>query len=215
MKACPTCDRTYADDSLTFCLVDGSVLSAPYDPNATLHMPDVRTTDGGATAPPPQTTIVALQPPKLYSDRQPIPPSTKQRSNTTLLVVIAVSVIVVVVLGVGVFAALRWSGNSETPLRRPNGNIAVASPTATPRIEVTDPWERHEDTSINEGERITFYPVTTQQQCEDDCLRDSRCKAYTIIRAGAYNASDPQMCYLMAEIKTLNPSTCCFSALKR
>ena len=32
MKSCPTCKRTYADETLTFCLVDGSILSAPYDP---------------------------------------------------------------------------------------------------------------------------------------------------------------------------------------
>jgi len=31
MKSCPTCNRTYPDDTLAFCLIDGSVLSAPYD----------------------------------------------------------------------------------------------------------------------------------------------------------------------------------------
>lgn len=35
MKRCPTCRRTFADDTLSFCLVDGSILSAPYDPQAT------------------------------------------------------------------------------------------------------------------------------------------------------------------------------------
>jgi hypothetical protein len=35
MKSCPTCNRTYSDDTITFCLVDGSILSAPYDPEAT------------------------------------------------------------------------------------------------------------------------------------------------------------------------------------
>ena len=32
MKSCPTCNRTYPDDTLAFCLMDGAVLSAPYDP---------------------------------------------------------------------------------------------------------------------------------------------------------------------------------------
>lgn len=32
MKRCPTCHRTYADDAFTFCLEDGTLLSAPYDP---------------------------------------------------------------------------------------------------------------------------------------------------------------------------------------
>ena len=33
MKRCPTCERTF-DDTLTFCLVDGSILSAPFDPHS-------------------------------------------------------------------------------------------------------------------------------------------------------------------------------------
>jgi formylglycine-generating enzyme required for sulfatase activity len=36
MKRCPTCDRTF-DDTLTFCLIDGSVLSAPFDPHSIDH----------------------------------------------------------------------------------------------------------------------------------------------------------------------------------
>jgi len=36
MKKCPTCDRTYADDTFSFCLADGALLSASYDPDATL-----------------------------------------------------------------------------------------------------------------------------------------------------------------------------------
>src|SRR5688500_5954205 len=39
MKKCPQCKRTYADETLAFCLADGALLSAPYDPNATLVLP--------------------------------------------------------------------------------------------------------------------------------------------------------------------------------
>ena len=39
MKKCPTCNRTYADETLTFCLADGSLLSAPHDLDATQHLP--------------------------------------------------------------------------------------------------------------------------------------------------------------------------------
>lgn len=38
MKKCQTCNRTYADDTLSFCLEDGSLLSASYDSEATLVM---------------------------------------------------------------------------------------------------------------------------------------------------------------------------------
>lgn len=33
MKSCPACQRTF-EDTFTFCLVDGSILSAPFDPQA-------------------------------------------------------------------------------------------------------------------------------------------------------------------------------------
>lgn len=39
MKKCPTCNREYADDSLRFCLEDGSRLSGQSGPEATLVMP--------------------------------------------------------------------------------------------------------------------------------------------------------------------------------
>ncbi len=35
MKKCPDCNRTYSDDTLSFCLKDGAILSAPYDPRET------------------------------------------------------------------------------------------------------------------------------------------------------------------------------------
>jgi hypothetical protein len=39
MKRCPLCNRTYSNEEFTFCLDDGSLLSAPYDPKQTLVLP--------------------------------------------------------------------------------------------------------------------------------------------------------------------------------
>jgi len=39
MKSCPTCNRTYPDDAQVFCLMDGAVLSAPYDASETRAAP--------------------------------------------------------------------------------------------------------------------------------------------------------------------------------
>jgi formylglycine-generating enzyme required for sulfatase activity len=48
MKSCPDCNRTF-DDTMTFCLVDGSILSAPFDPNATHHSAASRDPDPAPT----------------------------------------------------------------------------------------------------------------------------------------------------------------------
>jgi hypothetical protein len=49
MKRCPQCNRTYSDESLSFCIADGQLLSASYhDPAATLPLTQ-RVTDAGQT----------------------------------------------------------------------------------------------------------------------------------------------------------------------
>lgn len=51
MKSCPTCNRTF-EDTWTFCLADGSLLSAPFDPQATQRLP------GAQVAGPPPTEVM-------------------------------------------------------------------------------------------------------------------------------------------------------------
>ena len=70
MKACPTCKRTYEDD-LTFCLVDGSVLSAPFDARAAQGVP-IR-----ARASPPRTEILPREDP--LASTLPAQPTTLYR----------------------------------------------------------------------------------------------------------------------------------------
>jgi hypothetical protein len=45
MKSCPTCSRAYADETLIYCLDDGSLLSTAYEPEATQRLPQPRATD--------------------------------------------------------------------------------------------------------------------------------------------------------------------------
>ena len=49
MKSCPSCNRTFSDDTITFCLVDGSILSAPYDPASTKSSAPTADTNAPAT----------------------------------------------------------------------------------------------------------------------------------------------------------------------
>jgi hypothetical protein len=74
MKRCPTCNRTYTDSSLNYCLEDGTPLTAdapPVDPNATLAYPAARD-----TSEPPPTEIYRPQQQPVVSPRptQPPPP---------------------------------------------------------------------------------------------------------------------------------------------
>jgi hypothetical protein len=70
MKRCPTCNRTYTDLSLNFCLEDGTPLTVAPDPNATIRYPA-----GRDTSEPPPTEIYRPQPPPPVSTpRQTAPP---------------------------------------------------------------------------------------------------------------------------------------------
>src|ERR1044072_9087267 len=71
MKRCPTCNRTYTDLSLNFCLEDGTPLASdapPVDPNATIRYPA-----GRDTSEPPPTEIYRPEP-AVVAPRPPPPP---------------------------------------------------------------------------------------------------------------------------------------------
>ena len=131
MKSCPTCNRTYPDDTLAFCLVDGSVLSAAFDSEQTLRIPAPRPTAPPATEllrEPTRTsemsTIHAPAPnvPALgASDIRPEEISESRGPNLLPWLLISAAILVV-----GIFAAWmvisRWpvaatsSSNRPTPL---------------------------------------------------------------------------------------------------
>lgn len=217
MKRCPTCNRTYADELLTFCLVDGAILSAPYDPHETLHLPAPRSTDPAPTQPLLPSTIHSPQAPPLYSDKQP--PQLKEKQSVKSWRALGIAMSLISIVAVGVLVSLIWFGKDSAADNRSNSNVANTnarpSPTPTATREEGRWGPRNDQASINEGERLTYYPGTTPEQCQADCDGNPRCKAYTYIRAGAYNPNDPPMCYLMSEAKQLNPSPCCISAIKR
>lgn len=98
MKSCPTCNRTYPDDTLAFCLMDGSVLSAPYEPAEGRQRPE---TPGKApvteimvapavrpeTPPRVQSTLQAgpREPPVFQAEMRPHKIAGELRSPSILL----------------------------------------------------------------------------------------------------------------------------------
>jgi formylglycine-generating enzyme required for sulfatase activity len=92
MKSCPTCNRTF-EDTMSFCLVDGSILSAPFDPNATPHPAASRHSDPAATAvlnrpadtagsaEPPHDNIEVTSPPPTIASPAPMPGPQEKTSS--------------------------------------------------------------------------------------------------------------------------------------
>lgn len=118
MKRCAQCGRTYADESLAFCLDDGSLLSAPYDPNATVRM-----------SPPTNPTATEVLPSRPVSE--PAKPGGKP-------LVLYLSIALVALIVGGLIVAWMKSGGAE-----PSAKSSEAPPTtqtvgsSTPRPAAT------------------------------------------------------------------------------
>lgn len=112
MKICSTCNRTYPDDSLAFCLMDGAVLSAPYDPEATQRISPPRNTSPAvtealkATAAPDQprpALMSTIRAPAPQLPPQYAPPHSSysaERRSALPVWLIAITVLLAGVLGV-------------------------------------------------------------------------------------------------------------------
>ena len=76
MKKCPKCNRTYADDGFTFCLEDGALLSAPYDPEEEKPISTIRSSGPPPTAVLPSSSSDSIsQTGKVEVKPTPLPPT--------------------------------------------------------------------------------------------------------------------------------------------
>ncbi|HEX8144672.1 MAG TPA: hypothetical protein VF553_19040 [Pyrinomonadaceae bacterium] len=124
MKICPTCKRAYADETLTYCLDDGSLLAAAFDPEATQRIPPPRTTY------PPPTQPASYDAPRPEPKRQGVNPA---------LIYVTAPLLALIVGGGAV--ALYMSGNKDRALdqsRTQSSNSAQTRPAGQGQANVRD-----------------------------------------------------------------------------
>jgi len=157
MKRCPTCDRTYTDPSLNFCLEDGTPLApdAPaYDPNATIRYPSARDTaepppteiyhpEPAVTTPTPRRTTPvptppppAPAPPPQWTPGPTAAPPPRKKSNAIWWIVGGLTALIVVGAGLVVLVIALASlstntNNSNANGRNDNRNANVTTNTNT------------------------------------------------------------------------------------
>ncbi len=147
MKRCPTCNRTYTDDGLSFCLDDGALLLSAggpptsgqgnFDPNATLAYPAARDTSGVPNPPfstnaPPQQVVPTPQqqqhqPPPQWSPAPYAQPGAGARKKSNPLPWILGIVGVLLVLGIGAIVMLSIAGGSNSNNANSNNNNRAAN----------------------------------------------------------------------------------------
>src|SRR5215207_9939828 len=133
MKRCPTCNRTYTDLSLNFCLEDGTPLTtaapAGPDPNATIRYPPARDTSEPPPTEiyrpqpqvaPPRPTTPAPPPPTQWAPG-PTAPAPRKKSNAIWWILGGLAAVVVIGVGVAVMLiALASLGSNNTNNRNAN-----------------------------------------------------------------------------------------------
>lgn len=146
MKHCPTCNRTYADLSLNFCLDDGTPLTSDAAPttdlNQTIRYPPPRETSepppteiyrpAPQTAPPRPTTPAPPPPPPPQWSPPPAPPRKKTNAIWWILGGFAAVVVIGVGLIVMIIALASMGSGSNTNIgntntRDPNRNANVSA----------------------------------------------------------------------------------------
>lgn len=216
MKSCPICHRQYEDETLKFCLDDGASLRdiTDRDADATWNLaqsPLPPTVASPRPTVPVQATITAR--PEQFQFKQPYGGNESEASTrkTQLPWIFAIVAVLAVAAVLMAWLLTRGSdsqlGKNSGPTPEPS---VMRTPSSTPE-KPKEPFTVFDNTSFN-GSRITYYPRPTFELCQSDCAVNSACKGLTWIRPGAYNRSDPAMCYLMSAVTDKVTHSCCISA---
>jgi hypothetical protein len=195
---------------MVFCLDDGARLvreGAAFDSNATWNLPPPGPTVASPrpATPTAQSTITSR--PEQFQ-RQVSADDTRGESRRGALPWVFAMVLVLGASGV-LIAWLMTRTGDDTSGKYP-APTPIPSVTATPSPEM---FAVLDNISFN-GSRITYYQRTSFALCQADCAGNANCQGLTWIRPGAYNPSDPGMCYLMSAVTQRVPHSCCISAVR-
>lgn len=173
IKRCPECNRTYSDESISFCLADGALLSAPYDaireePPPTEILPSARTPVPPTEPPKPAVpTMTSLSGGQNYASLE-VDRSEPRRRSSGVFVWVALALLVVGAIVIGIFGVRRV-------LNKPNDAVATSSPetllaentssptdssqvTPTTSTTATEPASNRSNVNASQSETKTSSP---------------------------------------------------------
>src|SRR5947209_13520337 len=141
MKRCPACNRTY-EDTLTYCLVDGSILSAPFDPTEPNNdAPATEIMPSGATLSDTQGQAAQTLSPTMPAITQPAPisaeqPSRSEQKPNQILWIIG-GIALLALIGVA-FLIFRGGSQPQTSNQQLTTNTTNTAKTSTSNMATPD-----------------------------------------------------------------------------
>lgn len=124
MKRCPTCTRAYDDETLAFCLEDGSALIAQRDPQETLRIPAPRPTEWPSG---PATISPAAYQPSRTTNRWPI-----YALAGSALLVLLIGAAAVLIFGYSRMTASTSVSNDNQQAETKNNSWSSPAPSSSP-----------------------------------------------------------------------------------
>jgi hypothetical protein len=104
----------------------------------------------------------------------------------------------------------------------PNGAYASAAQIRLRRLTQTNPAStpgfgpQEDNTTFQGATTLSYFGTYYIGQCADACAANPQCKAYTFVKAGAYESNPNNgVCYLSSSFKSRVSHPCCISAVKR
>lgn len=169
MKRCPSCNRNYTDETLLYCLEDGTPLVADQTTAPTLMMP---------AEPPPTIAydtgrVTTPTVPPAWTTTTPPPTAPPQQQKRKVWPWVLGVLVVLLIFGGGLIAAVFWmvsSGlndntNSNTN-RVVNANSnASQQPSQTPKLEITRVYMSLHDGDAPGEEVESFSPSDRTVYC--------------------------------------------------
>jgi hypothetical protein len=155
MKRCPKCKRKYEDDTLRFCLEDGtSLVSRDAEPPATEILP-----------PRGQPTLKSSADPTIPSypnvgDMRPTPSEARQSNSILTAGVIAIALLLLALVGIAGYFVLRQSPANETTQAGNGTPKAVNSPAQKVDPAPVDTKHTADDIATAEPSNTTPLKVT-------------------------------------------------------
>lgn len=183
IKRCPTCNRTYSDDSISFCLADGALLSAPYEaikeePPPTEILPAAEKPLPPTAPPKPVVpTITSLPGGQNYPPFEADEPRAKRRRPSPLIWAVIAFVIVGAIV-IGIFGLRRvlnrqaqpaassspelLAGNGASPISTSENPTLNSTPTPGSRPTGTQPETKPTPSPQTESRAPTPAPPILQ-----------------------------------------------------
>ncbi len=165
MKRCPQCNRTYADDTLSFCLEDGGVLSAPYnEEEAVAFSKDYQVGHTDPNFQPDKSVATVIGKSSDTSPSQVIEAPRTGESLNPHLVYAAAGLVAVIILGIAWFAMNNSKPNETTATNSAKSvsNVVAVAPAKTATPEPT-PRQISKDVSVDSRSLWTDTGITVEQ----------------------------------------------------